>query len=399
MSGDSGHPLRLGQPPGEALDLASPPTRMSSRSLDEIAALCGADLEGDGSVQITGPCGLADAVEGQVSFLTQAAYAPLLDSTSASAVVVSRDTQIARDGLALLRCDDPEQAFTKIVLAFAPEIPPVPLGVDPSAVVDSTAVVAEGARVGPLVSVGPGAVIGPEVVLHAGVRVGAHSEIGRGTELHANVVLYPHTKVGERCVVQGGSVLGSDGFGFLFDGSRWVKTPQVGNVVLGDDVEIGAGCAVDCARFGSTTLAEGCRVDNLVHVGHNVQVGKHTLLLAQVGIAGSASIGDGVILAGQVGVAGHLTVGDGARVAAKSGVTKELAAGGQYYGYPAGPRGQRLRSVAEAMRAPETLKALKAEVRDLRTRLESALARLESDGEGAPGANIDDTPREENQST
>mgnify|MGYP003695014437 CR=1 FL=1 len=372
---------------------------MSARTLDEIAALCGADLQGDGSVEITGPCGLAEAAAGQISFLAQASYAPLLETTAASAVVISRDAVVDREDLAVLRCDDPEQAFTRVVLAFAPEVPEIPTGADPSAVVHPSAQIGEGARIGPLVSVGAGAVIGPDVVLHAGVRVGAHSELGQGTELHANVVLYPHTRVGERCVIHAATVLGSDGFGFLFDGTRWAKTPQVGNVVLGDDVEIGAGVAIDCARFGSTVLAEGCRVDNLVHVGHNVQVGKHSLLLAQVGIAGSSSIGDGVILAGQVGVAGHLSIGDGVQVAAKSGVTKDLPAGGQFYGYPAGPRRERLRSIARSQRIPAELEALRGEVADLRARLDSALARLESAGGGAPGADIDDTPPEEIQSS
>ena len=372
---------------------------MSARTLDEIAALCGADLEGDGSLEITGPCGLGEASAGQISFLTQAAYASQLETTAASAVVVARDVVIDREDLAVLRCDDPEQAFTRVVLAFAPEVPPIAVGVDPSAVVHPSAELGEGVRVGPLVSIGAGAVVGSEVVLHAGVRVGARSELGQGTELHANVVLYPHTKVGERCVIHAGTVLGGDGFGFLFDGTRWAKTPQVGNVVIGDDVEIGSGVTVDCARFGSTVLAEGCRVDNLVHVGHNVKVGKHTLLLAQVGIAGSTTIGDGVILAGQVGVAGHLSIGDGAQVAAKAGVTKDVPAGGQYYGYPAGPRRARLRSIARSERLPGEVEALRSEVEELRARLESALARLESAGEGAPGADIDDTPPEEIQSS
>ena len=376
-----------------------PKRLMSARSLDELAALCGADLEGDGSRQISGPCGLAEAVEGQISFLTQAAYASLVESTAASAVVLARDVVVERGDLALLRCDDPEKAFTQVVLAFAPEVPPVPQGVDPSAVIHPTARLGEGARIGPLVSVGLGATVGPRAVLHAGVQVGAHAEVGGDTELHPNVVLYPHTRVGERCVIHANSVLGSDGFGFLFDGARWAKTPQVGNVVLGDDVEVGAGCTVDCARFGSTTISEGCRLDNLVHVGHNVTVGKHSLLLAQVGVAGSTHIGDGVILAGQSGVAGHLTIGDGAQVAARAGVTKDLAAGGQFYGYPAGPRRERLRSIARTQRLPGQLESLRGEVQELRERLESALVRLESAGEGAPEAAIDDTPPEEDQSS
>ena len=372
---------------------------MSALTLDAIAALCGADLEGDGSISISGPCGLAEAGAGQVSFLTQPAYAPLVETTGASAVVIGRDVAVERTDLALLRVDDPEQAFTRIVLAFAPEVPLPDVGVHPSAVVHPSAELGEGVRVGPLATVGAGAALADGVTVHPGAHVGPHAAVGEGSVLHAGVVLYAHTRVGARCVLHSGVVLGSDGFGFLFDGARWVKTPQVGNVVAGDDVEIGAGSVVDCARFGSTRLGDGVKLDNLVHVGHNVSVGEHTLLLAQVGVAGSTAIGKGVILAGQSGVAGHLQVGDGARVAAKAGVTKSVPAGGQYFGYPAGPRGEKLRTVARLEKAPAELDRLRAEVDELRARLDSALRRLDSAVEGAPEAAIDDTPGGETQSS
>lgn len=372
---------------------------MSSRRLEEIAALCGADLEGDGSQEVSGPAGLADAEAGEITFLAKASYAALLETTRATAVVVGRDLEVHRSDLVLLRCDDPERAFTEVVLAFAPEVPALPEGVDATASVDPSAALGEGVRVGPLASVGPGASLAAGVTVHAGARIGAHAVVGEGAEIHPNVVLYPHTRVGARCVLHAGVVLGSDGFGFLFDGTQWVKTPQVGNVVLGDDVEVGAGSVVDCARFGSTTIGDGAKLDNLVHVGHNVSVGERTLLLAQVGIAGSSSVGSGAILAGQVGVAGHLKIGDGARVAAQAGVTKDLPGGAEYFGYPAGPRMEKLRTVARLERAPAEIKALRAEVEALRERLDSALARLESAVEGAPGAPIDDTPGEENTST
>lgn len=352
---------------------------MTSRTLEELAALCGAEVEGDGSLVVTGPAGLDDAEPGTISFLAQPKYAARLGTTRASAVVVARSLVFDRGDLALLRCEDPERAFTEVVLAFAPPATPLPEGAAPSAVVDGTATVAAGARIGPHVSIGPGARVESGATLHAGVRVGAGSRIGADTVVHANVVMYPNTIVGERCILHSGTVLGADGLGFRPENGGWTKIPQVGNVVIEDDVEIGANVTIDCARFGSTRVGAGTKIDNLVQLGHNVQIGKHCMILAQVGIAGSTIVEDGAILAGQVGVAGHLRIGARARLAAKSGVSKDVPAGEDWFGIPAGPSRQFLRRKAQVDRLPEEVASLRAEIASLSARLE------ERESSEAPG--------------
>ncbi|MEM9380072.1 MAG: UDP-3-O-(3-hydroxymyristoyl)glucosamine N-acyltransferase [Planctomycetota bacterium] len=353
---------------------------MGSRTLDELAALCGGSVVGDGSCEIAGPAGLDEAGPGQISFLAQKGYADKLASTRATAVVVATDQAVDRDDLHLVRCDEPEIAFTEIVLAFAPEIPPVAPGVDPTAVVDPTAELADDVRIGPHVTVGAGARIDADVTVHAGVRIGPLSVVGEGSCLHPNVVLYPRTILGARCVVHAGTVLGSDGLGFRNEGGRWIKTPQVGNVVLEDDVEVGANVAIDCARFGSTVVGAGTKIDNLVHLAHNVQTGEHCLLLAQVGIAGSSTLGSHVILAGQVGVAGHLHIGDGARVAAQSGLAKDVPAGMEMFGSPAGPSREKLKKLFGAERAGEEVSKLKKELRRLREEVRALTEASGTDG-------------------
>ncbi|MEM1452942.1 MAG: UDP-3-O-(3-hydroxymyristoyl)glucosamine N-acyltransferase [Planctomycetota bacterium] len=359
---------------------------MTLRTLDELAALCGGAVEGDGSCEIAGPAGLDDAGPGQISFLAQQGYAEKLASTKASAVVVTRDLEVDRDDLHLVRCDDPEIAFTEIVLAYAPQIPPLAEGIDPTAVVDPTAELAEGVRVGPQATIGAGARIGAGVTVHAGVRVGPLCVVGEGSCLHPNVVLYPSTVLGARCVVHAGSVLGSDGLGFRNEGGRWIKTPQVGNVVLEDDVEVGANVAIDCARFGSTVVGEGTKLDNLVHLAHNVRTGQNCLILAQVGIAGSSTLGSHVILAGQVGVAGHLNIGDGARVAAQSGLAKDVPAGMEMFGSPAGPSREKLKKLFGAERAGEEVSKLKKELRRLREEVRALAEGAPSEGDDGDGA-------------
>ena len=340
-------------------------------TLSELAERCGGTAEGNGSLQITGPAGLSDAGPSEVSFLAQAGYASQLATTQAGVVLVGTDVQVDRPGLALIRCEDPERAFTQVILAFAPEIPRIPEGVHPGAFLHQEAEVADGVAIAERVSVGPGAVIESGAMLHAGVTVGAGARVGRDSVLHPGVVVYPHSEVGQRCIVHACTVIGSEGFGFHHDGTSWKKTPQAGRAVLEDDVEIGAGSAIDCARFGATRIGAGTKLDNLVHVGHNVQVGRNCLLLAHVGVAGSTVIEDNVILAGRVGVTGHVRIGKGARVAGGSGVTKSVPAGEEWFGYPAGPSREKLRGIVSAERAGNDLRALKKEVKGLRAELQA----------------------------
>lgn len=355
----------------------------------DLAALFDGAVEGDADRVIRGPAALDEAGSDEVSFLAQASYADRARATRAGAIVCGRDVDLGRADVTLLRCDDPERAFTEVVVAFAPDVPDLDAGVHPTAVVDPTAELDGDARVGPHAAVGPGARLAAGVRVHAGVTVGAHCVVGEGTALMPRVVLYPRTEVGARCIVHAGAVLGADGFGFHPVGGVWKKTPQVGRVVIEDDVEIGANVAIDCARFGATRIRAGAKLDNLIHIAHNCDIGRGTLVLAQVGIAGSTVVEDGVILAGQVGVAGHLRIGAGARVAGHSGVTKSVPAGEEWFGYPAGPSKQKLRALAGAEKAGPEIKALRRQVAAMEEQLSSLRAALSggarADSEGSDG--------------
>ncbi|MCZ6599194.1 MAG: UDP-3-O-(3-hydroxymyristoyl)glucosamine N-acyltransferase [Planctomycetota bacterium] len=349
---------------------------MITRTANEIAELCGATVEGDGSVTLVGPAPLKGARRNQVSFLGNERYRSDLETTRAGAVLLAREVEVARNDIALLRCDNPSVSFTRVIEAFVgPEDAPV-AGVHESAVVDPEASLGEGVSIGPNCTVGANARLADGVVLVGNVFVGPGVVVGRGTRIHAGVVIYAGVEIGERCTVLGGAVIGSDGFGFEPIGSGWEKIPQCGNVVIEDDVEIGANCTIDRGRFDATRIGQGAKLDNLVHVGHNVEVGASTLLIAQVGISGSTKIGKGAIFAGQSGSAGHVKIGDGARIAARAGVTKDLPGGQDYYGYPAWPRREALRVLGLTRRLPELVRRLE----ELEERLRALEVSEEDDG-------------------
>jgi UDP-3-O-[3-hydroxymyristoyl] glucosamine N-acyltransferase len=225
-----------------------------------------------------------------------------------------------------------------------------------------TAVLGPGVELGAEVAIGAHAVVGGGAKLGRGVRVGAQSvigegsEIGDGTELMAQVSLYPNTVVGARCIIHSGARIGVDGFGYAFDGKSHRKIPQVGRCVIEDDVEIGANTCIDRGSVGETRVGAGTKIDNLVHIAHNVRIGRNCIIVAQVGIAGSTVIGDGVALAGQVGIIGHLTIGDGAKVAAQSGVSHDIPAGETWFGYPARSLTQVMRASAAFLKLPELIR-------------------------------------------
>jgi len=344
---------------------------MKPRTLSELAVLAGADLSGDGSRSIVGPASLAEAGPDEISFLAEPRYAPQLETTRAAAVLVGPEVETARTDLALLRVKNPGRAFTQIILAYAPpEVLPEP-GVHPSAVVDPDAELGADVRVGALCVIGAGALIAEGAVLHPRVSIGAEAHVGAGSVLHPGVVLYPRVSIGARCRVHAGTVIGSDGFGFDPTAEGWDKIPQCGSVVVEDDVEIGANVTIDCARFGVTRIGRAVKIDNLVHIGHNVQVMEAALLIAQTGIAGSTRIGKRAILAGQAGISGHLDIGDGARVGGGSAVFKDVPAGSDVFGVPAEPKTEALRNRARVRQ----LQGLRAEVKALTKRM----AELEGD--------------------
>lgn len=338
-----------------------------AKTLSEIAERCGAVLQGDGSRLVVGPADLESAGPEEVSFLANPRYAPLLETTRATAVVLAEGVRCDRGDLALLRVPDPNRAFSQVVELFAPELTPQPVGVHPTAVIAEDAVLGEGVSVGPHCFLDRGVELGDGVVLRAGVALGEGVRVGAGSLLHPNVVVYAGCRLGERCVVHAGAVIGADGFGFDPTPEGWEKVPQCGVVLVGDDVEIGANACIDRARFGATRIGDMVKIDNLVQVGHNCVVGRAALLCAQVGMAGSGTVRERAILAGQVGVNGHIEIGAGARVGGQAGVTGDLEPGGEYTGWPARPARRALREAALLGRLPDLVR----EVRELRARLET----------------------------
>ncbi|HEX7077010.1 MAG TPA: UDP-3-O-(3-hydroxymyristoyl)glucosamine N-acyltransferase [Candidatus Eisenbacteria bacterium] len=333
-------------------------------TLDELARAIGGVVIGDGSVEITGVSGIREAREGDLTFLANPRYEPYLEQTEASAVIVAENHRAI--GKPLLQNPNPYLAFLKAVHLFqGEEARPAP-GIHPSAVVTGDACVDASAIVGATAVVESGAMIGPGAWIGPGCYVGPRASIGAQTRLHPNVTLREDCVLGARVIVHSGTVIGSDGFGFVRDGEIYRKLPQVGNVVVEDDVEVGACVTIDRATTGTTRIGRGSKIDNLVQIAHNVQIGPNCIIVAQVGISGSTSIGEGVVLAGQVGIVGHIEIGAGAQVGAKSGVSKSVKPGEKLFGYPALPVGQAKRIEASLRNLPDLTRT----VRELRRRIE-----------------------------
>ena len=341
---------------------------MTAKTLSELAKLCGAVLEGAGDLAISGPASLTDATASEISFLANPKYRSQLESTEAGGVVVGDDVVLERKDLSLLRCADPNSAFTLIVGAFAAEEASSFSGVHSSAVIGAACELASDASIGANAVIGAGCHIGAGAVIHPGTVLGAECRVGAGTVIHPNVTLYNRMQIGERCLIHSGCVIGADGYGFEPTKEGWTKVPQCGNVIIEDDVELGSNVTIDRARFGATRIRRGAKVDNLVHIAHNVDVGENALLVAQVGLSGSTRVGNWAILGGQTGVAGHIDIGDGARVGGGSAVTTDIPPGVDYMGRPARPRMEALKRMA----APGRIAKLQARVEKLEEELRTA---------------------------
>ncbi len=338
---------------------------MSAYTLGRLAEALGATLHGDASQLVRGVAPLESAGPEEVSFVTGAKYHRLAAASAAGALVVGPETEdLDRP---FLRVTSPQAALIALLRLFHPE-PPVEPGVHPAACV------AAGAHVDPTAAVAAGAVVERDAVIGPRTSVGALSYVGRGAVLGADVRLYPRVvvrdgvRLGDRVIVHSGAVLGADGFGYAFDGAAHQKIPQVGGLIIEDDVEIGANTAIDRATMGATIVRRGTKIDNLVQIGHNCDIGEHVILVGQVGVSGSCKIGRRAVLAGQVGVADHVTIGEGAVLMAQAGVAGDVPPGEVWTGYPARPATQTRRIwVAEAM-LPELLKrvrSLEKQVREL----------------------------------
>ncbi len=303
----------------------------------ELAALAGFEAPtGSGELEITGVASLQEARPSDITFFGNPRYLAQLRVCKASAVFVSQEFG-EEIGPVLLKVENPSAAFASVVAAFAPpEVVSEP-GIHPSAVVSSSAKLGERVSVGPQVVIGELAVIGSGSVIGAGCLIGSKVHLGEGCHLHPGAIIRERCILGNRVILQPGAVIGSCGFGYEFKEGRHIKIPQTGIVEIGDDVEIGANTTVDRARFGRTVIGEGSKIDNLVQIAHNVQIGSHTIICSQVGISGSTRIGSYVTLAGQVGLAGHIEIGDKAVLGAKAGVSKNVPAGSMLIGAPAKP--------------------------------------------------------------
>ena len=322
----------------------------------EIATRLECRLEGDGSIDIHGVAGIEDAGPGEITFFTNPKYAPELRSTRASAVILGENSEAAP--CAMLRAKQPYLAFARAVALFEDPWRPAP-GVHERAWVAEDAVLGADVSVGPYAVIGEGVHIGPRTIVHPHVTIGRHAEIGDDCIIHARVSIRERIRIGHRVIIQDGAVIGSDGFGFArrADGTHH-KIPQIGAIVIDDDVEIGANTTIDRPAVGETRIGAGTKIDNLVQIAHGVTIGRNVLLAAQVGIAGSVTIEDNVTLAGQVGVAGHITLGQGVIATAQSGIPNSVAAGEFVSGYPAIPNRDWLRSSAVFRKLPELKKRI-----------------------------------------
>jgi UDP-3-O-[3-hydroxymyristoyl] glucosamine N-acyltransferase len=336
-------------------------------SLFDIARLLDVPLQNDRAVSITGMATLEEAEPGDLSLVGSDAYVSKLASTRAAAVIVQKRMKLPPTWeRPALRVDDVDLATIKVLQLFAPLVPRPPAGVDAMARVAPTATLGDVVAVGPFVYIGNRARIGNRTVIHAGVFVGEDVVIGDDCELFPHVTVRERVTIGSRVIIHANSVLGTDGFGYRWDGIRHQKVPQIGAIVIEDDVEIGSCVCIDRAKFSVTRIGRGTKIDNLVQIGHNAQTGPHCIIVGQAGMAGSAKLGAGVVIGGQTAIRDHVTLGDGAVAAACSGVAEDVPPKQIVSGTPALPHRQSFREQAALRHLPE----LRNQVRKLQEELE-----------------------------
>ena len=339
---------------------------MGARSykLCELAELVGGTVDGDGQTLIRGVAGIREAEPGEITFIANPKYEEFLGVTRASAVITGRTLSAPKP---VIRIDNPYYAYLQVLNLFAADIAVrYPRGVHESAVVDPSAVLGQNVAIGPLCHVGKNARVGDNSTLVGGVFVGEATEIGSDCLIYPHVTIREGTVVGNRVILQPGVVLGADGFGYAKNGSTHHKVPQIGRVVIEDDVELGANTCVDRATTGETRVKRGTKVDNLVQLAHNVVLGENCVLAAQVGISGSTEVGNHVVMGGQAGIGGHLALGDRATVAGQAGVTKDVKANTVVSGYPAREHTVARKLSAHTAMLPELFKRVKELERRLR---------------------------------
>ncbi|MCX7872654.1 MAG: UDP-3-O-(3-hydroxymyristoyl)glucosamine N-acyltransferase [Verrucomicrobiae bacterium] len=319
----------------------------------EIARFLDGEVIGNSDITLSGFSSADAAKPGDLTFAEKEKFFKLAEQSGASAILVDQNFQSEKK--TLIKVKNVRVAFAKMLSLFYPEKKPAP-GIHPTVVVSKSANIAPTAYIGPHCVIGENVCIGENSVIHGLVYIGDNSILGNDVCIFPNVSIYHNCKIGNRVRIHSGTVIGSDGFGYVQENGRHLKVLQIGNVVIEDDVELGSNVTVDRGALGSTIIRKGTKVDNLVQIAHNVEIGEHCILVAQVGIAGSTKLGNYVTLAGQVGVAGHLTIGDGAILAAKSGLMHNVPPGEKWMGIPAQPDNQMKRIFISMQRLPDLLK-------------------------------------------
>ena len=326
----------------------------------ELANKLGGKIEGDTDVEISSPAKIEEAQKGNISFIANPKYISFIDQTKCSLLVVSTELEVsAREGLSLLRVENPYKSFAKVLALYNKEIIPE-AQIHPSAVIEESAIIAEGAFIGPNVYIGSNANIGENVRIHANSTVSNDVTVGVNSTLFAGVHVYHDCEIGANVRIHAGTVIGSDGFGFANADGTYDKVPQIGNVVIEDQVEIGSNCSIDRATLGSTIIKKGVKLDNLIQVAHNVVIGAHTVIAAQTGISGSTKLGKNCMIGGQVGFIGHIEMADGTMIAAQSGIAKGTTEAGIWSGSPAIPHNENKKSFLVYKQLPDIYKRLKA---------------------------------------
>jgi UDP-3-O-[3-hydroxymyristoyl] glucosamine N-acyltransferase len=360
--------------------VSRPPARQVT--VGDIAKLLGAELIGDARTLITGVSGIDGAQPGTIAFIENENLLETALGSSASAIIAPAsigakvpacDRKKGLQGKPAVLTGNPRLAFAKVMEYLQPlDLPEV--GIHPTAIVEPDAYLGEGVTIREFCYVGKSAHIGDGAVLYPHVVVGNGAQIGNATILYPSVVINHHVHVGERVRIHSGSVIGGDGFGYVLDDGKHHKVPQIGTVIIEDDVEIGANVCIDRAMLGATRVGSGSKVDNLVQIAHNVQIGKNVILCGQVGLSGSVVVEDNAVLAGQVGLRDHVKIGKGAVLGAKSGVMNNIAAGEFVMGSPAVPQREFLKQEAAARKLPEairTLRSLEKQVHALQAQIEA----------------------------
>jgi len=345
---------------------------VSPRKLSELCRILTergfpARLEGEDRA-VTAVNTVEDAVEGEITFLSNPKYLSAIEETAATALIAKEGVGVP-DRLSVIRCDDPYAAVTLAIITLHGHRQQPQWGLSERAAIHPTATIGANPNVAPGVSIAAHATIGDNCTLYPGCYIADHARIGHGCTLFPNVVIYDHCVLGDRCTIHAGTVIGEDGLGYAPYQNKWIKIPQAGRAILGDDVEIGANCAIDRATLGRTEIGSGTKFGNSIVIGHGSKVGPDCMFVGQVGIAGSVTVGRHVTLAGQVGVAGHLSIGDDVKAGGQAGIHGDIPPGTELLGSPAIPLEEARRAMIAVQRLPAWLKRIKdleREVRELR---------------------------------